>query len=555
MKIKNIFTNALPVMLAVVILCMPLSLEASAGSTQRCKPAATGSFIQSWLIKDWSDARWDEELTAMKKAGIDTLILGDTAQLQTPADGARWDIYYPSTLLLLTGSNLNNDYHQTIDNAMRACERNHVKVYLGLGGMEDWFNVGADSAEFPRFCQISAKVAKDLYNIYYDRYSDIFAGWYIVTELHNDPLLASDQFSNLVQGFNTVIDALTAINPKLPVMMSPFYNEYGVSLSLSETKTFWTRFFDSVHFRSGDIFAPQDSVGAGWVKLADDDSVYQMYRQVVDSCDKGIVLWANCENFTEPWDGKSASDPPKTENADWITSTLDRYVTQMKIASKYCDNIITFSWNHYYSPYLENPVFNNTYLDYLKNGVLETQKPAFPDEVRSNLDEKGNLELTWTDFKDNIGIAYYRVYKNGSLAVRNDMDGVTLSKEYTDTAFDTIGTTTYEIEAVDGAGNVSDRVVLNIKGSDPNKTFNFASSSSQSFSSAAGSSSGRPEPSSTTGYGSVMPSENSSGSALRSSSHYGTNNPYTGGTTSVALAAIVVAAVAAAAVSIGMKKI
>ena len=79
-----------------------------------------------------------------------------------------------------------------------------------------------------------------------------------------------------------------------------------------------------------------------------------MYRTAVDTADKDIKLWANCENFTLAR-GKSIISgifvPPATLNVNSVPCTIDRFANQLDIASEYCDNIITFSYNHYRNSY------------------------------------------------------------------------------------------------------------------------------------------------------------------------------------------------------------
>ena len=134
-----------------------------------------------------------------------------------------------------------------------------------------------------------------------------------------------------------------------------------------------------------------------------------------------------------------------------MTATLDRLVKQMDIASRYVENIITFSYNHYYSPVYVNPMFHNTYVDYLKNGhVLESEAPTAPTALTFSVDGDGNTVLSWQASTDNFGVAYYRICADGKFLARCEYneDTVTVIKNAQ-------SGTVYGITAYDAAGNAS----------------------------------------------------------------------------------------------------
>ena len=126
---------------------------------------------------------------------------------------------------------------------------------------------------------------------------------------------------------------------------------------------------------------------------------------------------------------------------------------QMDIASRYAENIITFSYNHYYSPDYANSGFIETYYDYIANGyVLETEAPTAPENITVTATDEGNL-LTWDAAEDNIGIAYYRIEKDGKFLARVDLVNGDEALEYLDTG----AKGEYSIVACDCAGNFSQK--------------------------------------------------------------------------------------------------
>ena len=126
---------------------------------------------------------------------------------------------------------------------------------------------------------------------------------------------------------------------------------------------------------------------------------------------------------------------------------------QLDVASRYCENIITFSYSHYYSPNLVKSMYIETYRDYVSNGyVLETQNPTDPANATAVSGENG-ITISWEASDDNFGIAYYRICKNGEFFTRVE----NYKWDYPLTVTDSEGTSddVYTIVAVDAAGNRS----------------------------------------------------------------------------------------------------
>ena len=84
---------------AFFALVMALLSQAPAAQ-KKTEPVFTGSFLQAWYCVDWDDDRWDAEITAMREAGLDKLILQDTAQMDLRGG---WTVYYPTELEALRG--------------------------------------------------------------------------------------------------------------------------------------------------------------------------------------------------------------------------------------------------------------------------------------------------------------------------------------------------------------------------------------------------------------------------------------------------------------------
>ncbi len=399
---------------------------------RRCDPAYNGTFIQSWMSSYWDDERWAEEVENMKRAGIEYLIVQDTANLS--ASGA-WELYYPSELEVFAGTETHSD---VIGSALKACEGSGIKVFVGLAMFDNWWTESAIGKTYLDICSVMADMTEEIS----EKYEGVY-GFYFTPEISN-AINMKLSLGNIIKGLNIVIEAMPEDKP---VMISPFYTEYLSVPSVLATESMWTQIVNKVNFRDGDIIAPQDAVGAQWIQESDLEKVWKMYRVAVDTSEKDIRLWANCENFTLAREKSVISGifvPHATLNKNSVPCTIDRFARQLDIASRYCENIITFSYNHYHSPSAVNSAFEETYLDYVNNGfVVEKDCPTTP----ANLEENDGV-LTWEESEDNFGISHYIIYRNdkeagfveaGTLQYAPEKDGE------------------YSIVAVDAAGNVSER--------------------------------------------------------------------------------------------------
>lgn len=409
---------------------------------QQCKAVFNGTFMQSWLIYDWTEEDWKNEIIYMKEAGIEYLILQDIASFYSDGTSV---VNYPSRLKCFSESERPVDF---IGQAFKYCKGSGIKIFIGLADYEEWWSAAGMTSEYNKMCNIMAEMEKEIYATYYAGNEEMFYGWYFTPEIDNVPTMQLS-ILNIAKGFNTVIDTADELNPDLPMLMSPYFTEYYTIPSVLETLPMWQVFMQTAHLRDGDIFCPQDAVGAGWVSEENLEKVWQMYSSAVSFCKNDVKLWANVENFISAREYVPFNPPATLEKED-STAPLSRLIRQMKIASRYCDNIITFSYNHYGSPNTVNSVYHYTYLDYLKNGILECVAPCKAE----NLTVIDGV-ISWNESWDNIGIAYYIVYKNGE-AVERIESGKEL--KYTPD-----GNGTYGIVCVDGAGNFSEVSYVTVK--------------------------------------------------------------------------------------------
>ena len=369
----------------------------------------------------------------MKEAGLDKLILQDTASMDLRGG---WTVYYPTALDALQG---HGGYGDVVEGALHACQKGGLKAFVGLAAFESWWVLGGLFGQYDKVCRVMAQMQREIYDRYYERYPDAFCGWYFTPEISNI-LTMKTTVLTLARGLNRVLDTATALNSAMPVLLSPYFTEYLAVPSVLPTLPMWQTLLEAAHLRDGDIFCPQDAVGAQWTPERDLEKVWQMYRAAVDGCGKDVRLWANCETLIVARKAIPLMPPATLETVN-SACTLDRLVRQMRLAAQYCDEIVTFSYNHYYCPQTGTRAYHDCYLDYLKNGcTLEQEPPTAPANVRT---EDGVLR--WDAARDNIGVAYYLVARNGKDVARVEATA--------DLAFAATGG--YTVTAVDAAGNRS----------------------------------------------------------------------------------------------------
>ncbi len=421
---------------------------------QKTKPEFSGSFIQSWMTCVWDDERWAEEVENMKKAGVEYLVLQSLADKKYKKDGGEWSVYYDTDVEALKDAKFGGD---CLEPALRHCQAAGIKVFVGLSMFDDFWSEAGIGSLYQDVCRVAGDMMEDIYNKYGEKYKDSLYGWYYTPEISNG-FLCQFTLGGIIKGINHIIDRINEVDATKPLLMSPFYSEY-IATGPIVTLCNYVRFFKKVNFRDGDIFAPQDAIGAKWTREKNLEMTWKVYKAAFDTCEADIKLWANCENF----DGAIATEtlggllsPKITEHTSNQTATLDRFARQMEVASRYAENIITFSYNHYYSPSTVNPAFINTYYDYLENGYkVENEAPKAPTNLKVETTDEGSV-LTWDAAEDNFGIAYYRVEKDGKFLARIDMRYGTEELTCTDTG----ARGEYVITAVDCAGNLSQPVTF-----------------------------------------------------------------------------------------------
>jgi hypothetical protein len=383
---KNIF---------LVLICCLINITTGWACIQKPKkisyPIADGTFIQNDLVAHWSDKHWQQEFNVLKKAGMHYIIFAPT--LYTDNNGLTVSLY-PSNL-----PNVKKKYtNDLVETCLRNAKKAGFKVFLGLNFDEQWWKATFTPEWFYQKMDLGNHVGKELVQHYKQRYGDVMYGWYWVWEVDNLHCTTDAEQAILAKALNINIDYLHTITPSMPFMLCPFMN-YRLG-SAEDCCRMWENVFAQTHFKAGDIFAPQDCIGAGGLVI---DKLDEWFKNLHAAVAKkpGLLFWSDAETF---------------DHRFWTSATLDRFIRQMKIVKPYVSNIICFAYSHYYSPLRVNKQFNKAYIRYVKKGSL----PQFPIpdpvkklSIRYVVGER--VIVTWQTTSTDAQICGYYIYRNGIL--------------------------------------------------------------------------------------------------------------------------------------------
>jgi len=407
--------------------------------------ALDGSFITGDLCYFWSDERWQAELSALKNAGMQYVVIQAVADSYP---GRVTKTIYPSSLPnteMAKGAN-GIAYPDVVDACLRNAESAGMKVFIGIDFSDKWWDLYAnDSTWLYNQMDLDNNICDELWNNYKNKYPNTFYGWYWSYEVENLHFQTNEQQKVLTNAMNKQLDHLTSTNKKLPFMWCPFMNS---DLGEPETyETMWKNVFAGLHTTAGDIFCPQDCVGAGGLKLNEIASWFSALRRAVDT-KPGLEMWADVETF-------------EFYGSSFISATIGRVVSQLKIEQPYVDNYISWEYTYYNSPYKANTGFHNTYLDYLENDSLESLPPTTPSNL-AGVSLPGSVVLNWDESADNIGVCGYNVYRNGEMIIKkqvplknSDTTDIAASSSAVDANITPNTDYSYQIQAYDFAGNTS----------------------------------------------------------------------------------------------------
>ncbi|WP_123054861.1 DUF4434 domain-containing protein [Clostridium sp. JN-1] len=402
-------------------------------------PRADGTFIQVDLAQNWNDEKWKKELTYLKEANMHYIVLSGVSITK---DNITQTAYKSS----IPGFQKIYGNYDPVDLCLKNAEDLNMKVFIDTNFNSDWWNKSGDDANWLNEQVVKMNSAADeLYSKYHSKYPNSFYGWYFPYEVDNAKFSTQSQFLVLSNAVNNHLKHLVSKNERLPFLMSPFMNSF--CSSANEYAENWKVFFKNTQLKPGDIFCPQDSIGSGKLKIDEVNEWFTALKKAVNS-KSGLLLWANAETF---------------DYRDSSSSTLDRFTKQLKLESPCVDNIICFSYSHYYSPNNIDDGFHKAYIKYLKKGTLSNVKINEPKDIYVSSISNNQFLVSWDKPDDTKNICGYKLYRNGVLIYQNivqrkyggnidETSNKFVDKPYLGT---NINKCTYEVRSFDFDGNLS----------------------------------------------------------------------------------------------------
>ncbi len=331
------------------------------------------------------------------------------------ADSKAHQTWYPTKL---RGYRQAKGYKDPVDSCLRNAEKMGIKVFLGLNFNADWWAKAANDPTW-LYAQMDEgnRIADELYARYKAKYPKAFHGWYWVWEVDNLNYNQPAQKQTLAKALEINVSHLHRMNRDMPVMLCPFMN-YRVGVNANGYRDLWKYVFANTSLGKGDIFCPQDCVGAGGLTLDKLAEWFAALKQAVDS-KPGLRFWVDTETF---------------DQTDWTSGTMDRLVQQLRLVRPYVDTAITFAWSHYYSPNNAAAGWQKTWKDYMANRKLDAQPPTEPVNFKILRQGDGSVRVSWLPSSDNIGVCGYDIYRNGTRITRHQSGRETKPTVYVDTS-------------------------------------------------------------------------------------------------------------------------
>ena len=397
----------------IVLFCLPAIAQDCSGPTLR------GSFLQPALGDAWTLKQWSNEFGYMRTARLDQMVI------QWTADSKEKTTIYPSGLAGYT----QNTKHDVVKRALDAADASGAQVYLGLQINDDWWTKYlSDKSWLKNEAKVANVLADDLWKRY-GRHESL-TGWYLAFEVDNVES-TSAEWNNLVTFYRTVGNHLHKLTPGKPIVISPFFTTKA-ELSPSQWQTMW----EYVLKRSPiDVLALQDGVGVAHATKAQLPEWFSAVRNAIRNSRRRTQFWADTETFT----------------LDSEPMGIRSIVSDMCAVEPYVSSYLSFSFNHYMSPQQVNPLYYQTYLDYLATGKVDSVPPTTPTDLTSVALDSHTIRLTWGASTDNVGVVGYNIRRDGR-NVASQRDGTTT---FQDEQLEPGTTYTYQVRAFDAAGNES----------------------------------------------------------------------------------------------------
>ena len=270
----------------------------------------TGSFISAHApdyvgvpTLHWGVDHWRREFRVMKEAGLDTVILQAAAWKELE------ECYYPSDVLK------SFEAFDVLSPLAEAASLEKMLLFMGgLGSVSGWDLQNEEKTR--REIELHTSVLSELAQ----RYGNGIAGFYFPCETAFRGERRPEhelQYGKILGDFCRTARELL---PGKAIVMSPS-SKYFEGKS-ADFLACWERIFS---FGTPDILAPQDSIGCGGCNLANQASMWKLWKEL--ATEVGCRLWANIELFERrTFGGEDPFDAATPERVQCQLANVAPYV-------------------------------------------------------------------------------------------------------------------------------------------------------------------------------------------------------------------------------------
>lgn len=305
----------------------------------------TATFLDeiSWDIphQNWTPAKWDRDFAAMKKAGINTVVMIRSGL-------ARWTAWPCEFLHKEAGTAMPET--DLADLFLTLAEKYEMQFFLGLYHSRYY----TSHNQWDREVELNKGVAKEAMARYGKRKA--FKGWYLCQEI-------SVASGNIIDLYSSLGKYCKELSGGLPVMISPFIkgikegNDWDPfqatgqhSIEPAEHEKEWRKILKALRC-AVDIVAFQD----GHVDIFELQSYLEINRRIIE--EYGMECWTNCESFDR--------DMP----IRFLPIKWEKMLYKLRAAEAAgIKNAITFEFSHFMSPnsiYAGAHGLYECYMDYI----------------------------------------------------------------------------------------------------------------------------------------------------------------------------------------------
>lgn len=277
----------------------------------------------------WGIVEWDADFRAMKRIGIDTVILIRSGYRDVATFDSRvLRRHHPA---LIASQDLMDIY-------LRLADKYEMDFFYGTYDSGHFWHRGDHQSEV----DINKALADEVWERY--GHHDSFKGWYISHEIptHYEPVM--NVYSDIAAHLKGIKD--------LPILISPYIKgrkQFDDPISLNEHEKEWEQVFARIQGKV-DIVAFQDG-NVDYAELGDYLSVNSALASKY-----GIRCWSNVESFDRDM-------PIKFYPLDWRKL---QFKIEASLAAR-VDKLITFEFSHFMSPNSIYPSARQVYKRYCEN--------------------------------------------------------------------------------------------------------------------------------------------------------------------------------------------